>query len=178
MIYDYAGQVFLLPSKIKVVDNRYMLDITILAIGKIKEEYFKKACGEYLKRLSPYARISVEEIPYESFRHDGEKNKVKQKEGERIKKFLEKKGECEIFILDEHGKEYTSEQFAQTIEKTSKPIVFVIGGSLGMSEEVLSLSHKKITLSSFTFPHELVRVVLFEQLYRAITIINGKTYHY
>lgn len=155
-----------------------MLDITILAVGKIKEEYFKKACGEYIKRLSPYARISIEEIPYEPFRHNGEKNKVKQKEGERIRRILEKKGGCEIFILDEHGKEYTSEQFAKMIEKTSKPIVFVIGGSLGMSEEVLSLPHKKIALSSFTFPHELVRVVFFEQIYRATTIIHRKTYHY
>lgn len=155
-----------------------MLDITILAVGKIKEEYFKKACGEYVRRLSPYARISIEEVFHEPFRHNGEKSKVKQKEGERIKKFLEKRGECEIFLLDEHGKEYTSEQFAGTLEKISKPIIFVIGGSLGMSEEVLSLPYKKITLSSFTFPHELVRVVLFEQLYRAITIINGKTYHY
>lgn len=155
-----------------------MLHITILAVGKIKEEYFKEACGEYVKRLSPYARVSVEEIPYEPFRHDGEKNKVKQKEGERIKKFLEKRDEYEIFLLDEHGEEYTSEQFADTIGKISKPIVFVIGGSLGMSEEVLSLPHKKIALSSLTFPHELVRVVLFEQLYRAVTIIHGKTYHY
>ena len=152
--------------------------MTILAVGKIKEEYFKKACGEYLKRLYPYARISVEEIPYEPFRHEGEKNKAKQKEGERIGRFLEKKGECEVFILDEHGKEYTSERFARTIENTSKPIIFVIGGSLGMSEEVLSLTHKKIALSPLTFPHELVRVILLEQVYRAVTIIHGKTYHY
>lgn len=156
----------------------YMLDITILAVGKIKEEYFKKACGEYVKRLSPYARISIEEIPYKPFHHDGEKNKVKQKEGERIKRFLEKRGECEVFVLDERGREYTSKQFAGTLEKISKPIVFVIGGSLGMSEDVLSLPHKKIALSSLTFPHELVRVILLEQIYRATTIIHGKTYHY
>ncbi|MEW6617352.1 MAG: 23S rRNA (pseudouridine(1915)-N(3))-methyltransferase RlmH [Patescibacteria group bacterium] len=155
-----------------------MLDITILTVGKIKEEYFKKACEEYTKRLSLYARISVEEIPYEPFRHEGEKNKVKQKEGERIKRFLEKRGECEVFILDERGKEYTSEQFAGALETTLKPTIFVIGGSLGMSEEVLSLPHKKIALSSFTFPHELARVVLLEQIYRAVTIMNGKTYHY
>ncbi len=155
-----------------------MFDITILAVGKIKEEYFKKACGEYRKRLSPYARISIEEVSYEPFRHDGEKNKAKQKEGERIRKFLEKKKGYEIFILDEHGRGYTSEQFAEMTEKISRPIVFVIGGSLGIDKEILSLPYKKISLSSFTFPHELVRVVLFEQIYRAITIINNKTYHY
>jgi len=155
-----------------------MFDITILAVGKIKEEYFKEACGEYIKRLSPYARISIEEIPYEPFHHDGEKTKAKQKEGERIKKFLEKRDNCEIFLLDEHGREYTSEQFAGAMEKISAPIVFVIGGSLGMSEEVLSLPYKKIALSSLTFPHELVRVVVLEQIYRVVTIINNKTYHH
>jgi 23S rRNA (pseudouridine1915-N3)-methyltransferase len=154
-----------------------MLDITILAVGKIKEPYFKGACNEYMKRLSPYTRISFEEIPYEPFRHDGEKSKVKQKEGERIKKFLEKREGCEIFLLDEHGKEYTSEQFAGMIEKISKPIIFVIGGSLGIHADTLSL-YKKISLSPLTFPHELASVVLLEQLYRATTIIGGKTYHH
>jgi len=156
-----------------------MFDITILAIGKIKEAHFKDACAEYKKRIAPYAKISIEEISYEPFRHEGEKSKTKQKEGERIKRYLEKRSEkSEIFILDENGKEFSSEKFAKILENIQKPIIFVVGGSLGIDETLLLSPYKKISLSPLTFPHELVRVILLEQLYRATTIINKKVYHY
>lgn len=157
----------------------FMHDIVVLAVGKIKESYFSDACQEYVKRLSLYVRISFHEIPYEPFRSRGEMEKAKKKEGERIAQFLKKRKDThEIFILDEKGKESDSKEFAVILEKLSKPAIFVVGGSLGIHKDAILNSYKKISLSHLTFPHELARVVLLEQIYRAMTIMRGKEYHY
>ncbi len=157
-----------------------MLDITILAVGKIKKEYFQTGCDEYLKRLSPYARIKMEEVQAEPFDSnvDSDRVKSKQKEGVRILAFLEKFPESYVFLMDEHGQSITSTELAQKVENLNKHIIFVIGGALGFSEEVLKYNAEKISLSMLTFPHEMARMILLEQIYRAITILKNKNYHY
>lgn len=153
-----------------------MFNITILAVGKIKEKYFQEAIGEYLKRLKPYAKITIEELKAEPFKNENEKIKSKKIEGERILNFLEKHSDSEVFILDERGKKFSSMEFANHL--LSQPIIFVIGGALGIDEGVIKKCKNKISLSNMTFPHEMARLFLIEQLYRAITIVKGKEYHY
>lgn len=157
-----------------------MLKITILAVGKIKDECFKKNFQEYLKRISPYAVINVEEVNPESFFDNSDKEKIKQKEGEKILKFLEKFSQSKILILDERGKEFKSVDFSEFLFRNeSEEIVFVVGGTLGFSQEILNYENTtKVSLSQMTFPHELTRVILAEQIYRAIAINKNKSYHY
>ena len=154
-----------------------MFDITILAVGKLKEKYFIAAINEYAKRLKPYANLKVVEIGAVSF-SDANRAKTKIEEGKKLVKYLEKNKEKYIIVLDERGLDFTSHQFAKYLQELNKPIVFVIGGALGLSQEVLDLADYKMALSQFTFPHELARLVLMEQIYRAATIANNKTYHY
>lgn len=154
-----------------------MFNITILAIGKIKEKHYQAAFEEYLKRLKPYAKIIVQELKVESF-NEGNKNKAKDYEAQRILAYLKKYPESQVFILDEHGPEYTSLEFTKILEKTNSHFIFVIGGSLGYVPEVLKRYEQHLSLSKMTMPHELARVVLIEQLYRAVTIVNKKEYHY
>lgn len=153
-----------------------MLNITILAIGKIKERHFQDACQEYLKRLKPYAKISIEELKAEPF-GAGDKERAKKTEAGRILKALEKHEGSEIIILDERGENPTSHGLAGRLDE-ARHFVFVIGGTLGYDKSILEKSWKKISLSKMTFPHELVRVMLLEQIYRAATIVKGKEYHY
>lgn len=153
-----------------------MLDIVILTIGVIKESYFKEAYLEYLKRLKPYARITLTELPYRSFLGSGEE-KIKLEEGKRVLKYLDKCSDKKIIILDEHGKNMGSVDFSGFLFQINKPLVFVIGGSLGLSADVLSRADHIISLSKMTFPHEMVRMILAEQVYRAVMIEKGKNYH-
>ena len=154
-----------------------MFDITIVAVGKIKEKYFAEAINEYIKRLKPYANLKVVELVPVSFNNTN-RAKAKTEEGKKIAAYLEKNNEKYIIILDEHGLDFTSHQFAKYLQELNKPIVFVIGGALGLSQEVLDYADYTMALSQFTFPHELARLVLAEQIYRAATIVNNKTYHY
>jgi 23S rRNA (pseudouridine1915-N3)-methyltransferase len=153
-----------------------MMEIIIIAIGKIKNEFFANAIEEYLKRLKPCAAIKTIELPAESF-GDSSREKAKQAEGERILRALEKYAGAKIFLLHERGEEMDSLKFAARLENHSGKIVFAVAGALGFSEEVLT-KHRQLSLSQMTFPHELARLVLLEQIYRAATIIKGKTYHY
>lgn len=158
-----------------------MHDITILAVGGIKSSAIQFLCETYMKRLAPFARVRLVEARAESFTTDAEKKKSKRKEGERVCAIAEKeeKRGASIFLLDERGKEMTSYEFSEFLEKhSSTPMVFIIGGALGFSEELYSKNYEHIALSRFTFPHEFARVLLFEQLYRGITLAKGKTYHY
>lgn len=153
-----------------------MLDIIIIAIGAIKEKYFKEAYQEYLKRLKPYARISVQEFPYRSFSEIGEE-KIKKEEGEKIMNYLEKYQNKTVIALDEHGRGMTSVDFSKFLFRTNGPVIFIIGGSLGLSKDILSHADHVISFSNMTFPHEMARVILAEQIYRAVTIEKGKNYH-
>lgn len=152
-----------------------MLNIEIISIGKVKEEYFNDAIKEYVKRLQPYARIKFIDLKAESF-NDSNKSIVREIESKKIIKFLEKYNKNEVFLLHERGKVFDSLEFANFIDQNQK-IVFIIGGSLGFSEELLN-KYQKVSLSNLTFLHEMVRVILLEQIYRTITILKNKNYHH
>jgi 23S rRNA (pseudouridine1915-N3)-methyltransferase len=153
-----------------------MFDLTILAFGKLKEEYWRVAGDEYLKRLKPYARIKIEELKSEAFSKTGHAT-AKNEEAKRLENYLSRKPEATVFLLAEKGEEFDSLQFSMKLSQIKGPIILVIGGSLGFSEKIFK-TYQKISLSKLTFPHELARVVLLEQLYRAATILNKKEYHY
>ncbi len=155
-----------------------MWNITIVAIGKVKEVYFRDAIEEYIKRLGPYVKLTFQELKPEPFHGEGDKLKAKKAEGERLSAFLEKRPESYVVILDERGRKYSSPSFARHLEKISQPIIFVIGGSLGIDERVVEEYKNSISLSEMTFPHEMARVVLVEQIYRAVTILKEKEYHH
>lgn len=152
-----------------------MLNITILAVGKIKEAYLNEAALSYIKRIKPYGRLNILEIKAESFSATT-KDKAKKIEAEKLQTFLDRKVEAQIYLLAEHGTLFNSQEFAVKLNNTQE-IVLVIAGSLGYDKE-LENKYPKISLSPLTFPHELARVILLEQIYRSATIINKKEYHY
>ncbi|MDO4282784.1 MAG: 23S rRNA (pseudouridine(1915)-N(3))-methyltransferase RlmH [Clostridia bacterium] len=162
-----------------------MLSIKIVCVGKIKEKALKELCNEYLKRLSKYAKMEIIELEDEKLPqnlNDAEIQKIKQIESNKLKEKLIKIGKSTIFFLDLKGKEYSSDAFSKKIEDLTtygtSTLVFVIGGSLGMTDELLNTSENKICFSSMTFPHQLIRVFLLEQLFRAFKMINHETYHH
>lgn len=152
-----------------------MLNITIITIGKVREDYLDQAASEYIKRIKPYGRLTLQELKAESF-SDTTKDKAKRLEAERIEAVLKRKDEADIYLLSEHGTLFDSLDFAAELNN-HKELVLVIAGSLGFAKD-LEDKYPKISLSPLTFPHELARVVLLEQIYRAATIINKKEYHY
>lgn len=154
-----------------------MIQATILAIGGIKDAPLRELAEEYLKRLAPYAKVEIQELKAEAFGADDEE-KAKKKEGERILNFLEKKSDVKIFLLTESGKLKNSKEFAGFLGAESGQIIFVIAGALGFSDEVLKKPFVRLSLSPMTFTHEMARVILLEQIYRAATILKGKKYHY
>ena len=156
-----------------------MFNIHILAIGKLKENYLHEAENEYLKRLRPYARIIVQEIPEEAFRDATQKEKVTLCEAQALDKKLPKNGL--LVALDSGGKQMDSVQFAKFLnEHTARgaQITFIIGGPLGLHRSILEKADCRISLSALTFTHQMARVILLEQMYRAATILAGKKYHY
>lgn len=157
-----------------------MLKIRLIAVGKLKNNNFRNSFEDYIKRVSPYAKLDVVEIEPEPFFDNSNKEKIKQKEGEKILRYLSKVSTKKIFILDENGREFDSKSFSeQLFLDENKEIVFVIGGTLGLSKEVLNYQNSlKLALSKLTIPHELARVFLVEQIFRAIAINKNKSYHY
>ena len=158
-----------------------MLTINIVCIGKIKEKFFKDAIDEYSKRLSKYCKLNIIELPDEKIPekiNTNIENDIKSKECTNMINHIKK--DSYIICLDLNGKEFSSEQFSKKIEDISmesSQITFVIGGSLGLNQEILSLANQKICFSKMTFPHQLIRVFLLEQIFRAFKISNGETYH-
>lgn len=149
--------------------------IKIICLGKIKENYLKEAIKEYQKRLSKYTKLEIIELKDEK---DETPSLALQKEKEQIQKHL--KETDNLILLDPTGKELTSQEFSNMInnELTHKSnITFLIGSSNGFDEELKNKIPKKITFSSLTFPHQLFRVILLEQIYRSFKIINNETYH-
>lgn len=153
-----------------------MLKLTLIAFGKIKSKEYKTLHDEYLKRMSLYAKVELVELEAESF-NPGEEVQAKKKEAARLLDYIHKHKLGTVILCDERGKEFTSHEFAQELEKMGQ-VVLVVGGSLGFGESVKEMHQVKLALSKMTMPHELARVVLAEQLYRAGTILAGKTYHY
>lgn len=155
-----------------------ILDLEIIAIGRLRKDYFRQAWDSYFKMISPYARLKLTELSAESF-VQGQHKKALKKESEKIGQILNSRINRAIFILDEKGKEFTSEAFAEKIKLFSdRGVSFVIGGSLGFDEDFKKFKYPKISLSKMTLPHEMARVILIEQLYRSITINRNKSYHY
>jgi 23S rRNA (pseudouridine1915-N3)-methyltransferase len=159
-----------------------MFHITVLAVGRLKERYLSEAVAEYLKRLSAYARVSVIEVEDEGFAEnltEQGRDKVKQKEGERILSRL--RPGTFVIVLDPGGKAKTSEEMAEMLDKLAidgrGELAFIIGGSLGLSRAVLERADLKLSFSKFTFPHQLMRVILLEQVYRWFKIARGEPYH-
>ncbi|MFC1655850.1 23S rRNA (pseudouridine(1915)-N(3))-methyltransferase RlmH [Patescibacteria group bacterium] len=150
-----------------------MLHINIIQVGKTKDSYFKEAENEYLKRLSRYAKISVETI--EEDKKGDDKIKAIEKEGESIIKKI--RDDAFVVALEIGGKSYSSEEFASFLKESGK-ITFVIGGPYGLSDKVLSRADARLSFSKMTFTHQMIRVILLEQVYRGCTILEGKKYHY
>lgn len=160
-----------------------MLNINIICVGKIKEKYLSDAIAEYSKRLSKYCNLNIIELQDEKLPnkiYDSTIQETKTKECKKIINALKK--DSYIFALDLTGKQLTSEEFSEKIEKISvnhsSTITFIIGGTLGLTDEVLKMSNEKLSFSKMTFPHQLIRVFLLEQIFRAFKISHNETYHW
>ena len=156
------------------------MKITLLTVGRTDVKWVKEGLDLYMSRLVHYIPFQIQEIPELKSVSAFSKDQIKQKEGELILKSL--KPSDEVILLDEHGREYGSLEFARVLEEKisrgSKELVFVIGGAYGFSPEVYSRANGKISLSKMTFSHQMVRTIFVEQLYRAFTIIRGEPYHH
>ena len=159
-----------------------MLHINIICVGKLKEKYLTEALQEYSKRLSKYCNLNIIELQDEKLQsnlNDSLINQIKEKESNNILSHLEKSSY--VISLDLKGKQYTSEEFASKISNISTNIAgnitFIIGGTLGLSKNVLEKSNELICFSKMTFPHQLIRIFLLEQLFRSFKILNNETYH-
>ncbi len=160
-----------------------MFHITILAVGRLKEKYLASGAAEYLKRLSAYARVEVVEVNDEGFAESlstPELAKVKEKEGERLLKRL-RQGTF-LIALDLRGKPFSSEEMAEVLGKNALEgkgdLTFIVGGALGLSEKVLERADLRLSFSRMTFPHQLMRIILLEQIYRWFKIHKREPYHY
>lgn len=160
-----------------------MLNINIICVGKIKENYLKDAITEYSKRLSKFCNLNITELQDEKLPNklnDSIITEIKNKECNKMIQTIKK--DSYIICLDLKGKEFSSEDFSKKIENIAlnfnSSITFIIGGTLGLNQEILSMADEKICFSKMTFPHQLIRVFLLEQLFRAFKISNNETYHW
>lgn len=158
------------------------MNISVIAVGKLKEKYLKQAIDEYSKRLSRYCKLDITELPDEKTpdnASDKEEEQIRDKEGKLILSKI--KDNAYVVAMDLKGKELSSEEFAKFISNCgvmgNSNIVFVIGGSLGLSDEVRKRANYKLCFSKMTFPHQLFRVMLLEQVYRGFRINNNEPYH-
>ena len=158
-----------------------MLNIQIICVGKLKETYLKNAIAEYSKRLSKYCKLSILELPDEKIPDKLNitiSENINSKECTNIINHL--KDNSYIIALDLNGKQFSSEEFSEKLDNRSminSNITFIIGGSLGLNTELLNKCDLKICFSKMTFPHQLIRVFLLEQIFRAFKISNNESYH-
>lgn len=158
------------------------MKITLITVGKIKEKYLKDAIAEYSKRLSKYCKLEIVEVADEKTLDQASENverQIRQKEGERILRYV--KDDAYVFTLEIGGTMLDSVAFAKKMEtlgiQGKSHLIFIIGGSIGLGEEVLRRSDYALSFSKMTFPHQLMRVILLEQVYRGYRIIEGAPYH-
>jgi len=158
------------------------MKLNIIAVGKLKEKYLKDGIAEYSKRLSKFCDLNIIEVPDEQAPESlsaAQELQVKKKEAERVFKHI-KEGST-LVVLDVKGDKFSSEEFAAKLRNFfvsgSSNITFVIGGSLGLDKELVKAANLRFSLSDLTFPHQLTRLILLEQLFRAFKIINGEPYH-
>ena len=158
------------------------MNITILCVGQIKEKYFRDAIAEYQKRLSRYCKLQMIEVADEKTKEnasEAENDLIRTKEGERLLKHIKDSDYCITLEID--GKMLTSEGLSKEIDRLGlvgkSSLVFVIGGSIGLDTAVLKRSDYALSFSKMTFPHQLMRVILLEQIYRSYRIMRGEPYH-
>ncbi|KYD21139.1 23S rRNA (pseudouridine(1915)-N(3))-methyltransferase RlmH [Parageobacillus toebii] len=158
------------------------MHIHIISVGKLKEKYLMQGIEEYKKRLSSYAKVDIIEVPDEKAPEhlsEQEMEQIKQREGERI--LAKIPNDAYVIALAIEGKMKSSEQFAASLDKLAtygkSKIAFIIGGSLGLSKQVMQRADEALSFSKMTFPHQLMRLILLEQIYRAFRINRGEPYH-
>ncbi len=157
------------------------MTVRIVCVGKLKERWFEDACAEFQKRLSRFCTLEIAEVPDEKAPeslHPADEILVKEKEGKRILKCIGQKDFVVALAID--GKQLSSEAFAAFLEEKeleARPLTFVIGGSLGLSDEVYARANTRISFSKMTFPHRIARLLLLEQLYRGCKIRAHEAYH-
>lgn len=158
------------------------MNVQILAVGRIKERYLEEGIQEYAKRMGRYGRLQIVELKEESFNEPLSQKQVAEimrREGERI--LAEIPPRSFVFALDRRGKQCSSEELAKRFASLAvggtSQLVFIIGGSLGLDPQVVQRADQVLSFSKFTFPHQLMRLILAEQIYRAFTIINNERYH-
>lgn len=158
------------------------MKITVLCVGKVKEKFFTDAIKEYSKRLSRYCKLEIVEVADEKTPDGASElvvSQIKEKEAERMEKYLP--DSAYVIALAIEGKKLTSEKLAEKIDSLgisgTSHLVFLIGGSLGMSDRLLKRVDYLLSFSDMTFPHQLMRVILLEQVYRSYRIIHGEPYH-
>ncbi|ADU32526.1 23S rRNA (pseudouridine(1915)-N(3))-methyltransferase RlmH [Evansella cellulosilytica] len=158
------------------------MNISIISVGKLKEKYLKQGIDEYKKRLSAYANIQIVEVADEKAPENlsnTEMEQIKQKEGERILSKLSP--DTYVIALAIEGEKWSSEKLAKQLDQLAlhgkSKVAFIIGGSLGLSKEIMQRSQAQLSFSNMTFPHQLMRLILVEQIYRAFRINRGEPYH-
>lgn len=158
------------------------MNIEIIAVGKLKEKYLKQGIAEYMKRMKPYAKVSIIEVPDEPTPDqpsEVEKEQILEQEAERILSRVD--ANRRLIVLAIEGELISSEELASTLEQYAiygdSKVTFVIGGSLGLSEAIKKRADRSISFGRITLPHQLMRLVLMEQIYRAFRIINHHAYH-
>lgn len=158
------------------------MKITVLTVGKVKEKFYRQALEEFEKRLSRYCKLEIIEVQDEKTpdrASETEEMQIKEKEGQRLLKYI--KEDAWVCALAIEGKMLDSVELSQKMEQLgigrTSHMIFVIGGSLGLAEEVLKRADFKLSFSKMTFPHQLMRVILLEQIYRAYRIMQGEPYH-
>lgn len=156
------------------------MKITLIVIGKSDRSYLREGCDIYIGRLEHYAAFRYVEIPDVKGASSLSKEQVKEKEADLILKMI--RSSDEVILLDERGKEHSSEEWARQLEdrfsRDPRDIVFVIGGPYGFSKRVYDAAGGMMSLSKMTFSHQMVRLIFLEQLYRAFTIMRGEPYHH
>ena len=156
--------------------------ISIITVGKLKEKYLTQGVQEYLKRLKSYAKVEIFEVndePHGEGLSEHAAEQVRQREGQRIEKYI--RNDTYLSALDISGKMYGSEELAVYFEdlmiRGQSDVTLIIGGSLGISKDLLNRCQMRLSFSKLTFPHQLMRLILVEQIYRAFRIIRGEPYH-
>ena len=160
-----------------------MIHLNIICVGKLKEKYLKDAIDEYSKRLGKYCVLKIIELQDESLPSKINESIIEDIKNKECKKILENiKSTSYVLALDLKGKQHTSEEFSQKIEEISvrgfSYITFIIGGTLGLTDDLLNRANELISFSKMTFPHQLIRVFLLEQIFRGFKISNNETYHW
>jgi 23S rRNA (pseudouridine1915-N3)-methyltransferase len=154
--------------------------LVVICVGKTRERFIQEGIVKYLRYLKPYTDVEIKELKEEKIQDLRDAPRIRKREAEKI--FRTASPGTYLAALDERGSEYTSHEFAHFLnglmESGTKEMTFVIGGAMGLDESVAEKANKVIALSRLTLTHEMARLVLLEQLYRAFTIIKGKTYHY